>query len=106
MAGSPRYKGGHVALALLLGGIVLVPLYGLLLSDSHVTFMNQDCYLRSLNLSLVTQQLARAASLFLAIGYTAFSGGPGATVLLTIGASLGLFWYALVAAVVIRRVYR
>ena len=38
--------------------------------------------------------------------FSAFSGGTLATVLLTAGALLGLFWYALVAAVVIHRVYR
>lgn len=99
-------KGGTSLSRLFLGGSVLVPLYGLFLSFSHVTFMNQDCYLRSLKVSLVAQQLARAASLFFTIGYTAFSGGPGATILLTLGALLGLFWYALIAAVVIHRVYR
>jgi len=77
-----------------------------LLSNSHVTFMNQDCHLNSFEPSLMLQQLARATSLFLAMGYTAFSGGTFATVLLTAAASLGLFWYALVAAVVIHRVYR
>jgi uncharacterized protein YjbI with pentapeptide repeats len=99
-------KGGTSLSRLFLGGMIFVPIYALLLSNSHVTFMNQDCYLRSFEASLVTQQLARAASLFLAIGYTAFKGGPLATVLLTTGALLGLFWYALVAAVVIHRVYR
>jgi hypothetical protein len=99
-------KGGTSLSRLFLGGIVLVPLYALVLSNSHVTFLNQDCYLHSFELSLVLQQLARATSLFLAFGYGAFTGGPLATVLLTLGASLGLFWYALVAAVVIHRVYR
>ena len=99
-------KGGTSLSRLFLGGSILVPIYALLLSNSHVTFMNQDCYLRSFEPSLLTQQIARAASLFLAIGYTAFDGGPLATVLLTAGALLGLFWYALVAAVVIHRVYR
>jgi hypothetical protein len=83
-----------------------VPFYALLLSTSHVTFMNQDCSLNSFQLSLVLQQLARATSLFLAFGYTAFSGGAPATVLLTAAASLGLLWYALVAEVIIHRVYR
>jgi hypothetical protein len=99
-------KGGTSLSRLFLGGSVLIPLYGLLLSISHVTFLNQDCYLRSVKPSLVAQQLARAASLFFAIGYTAFSGGPTATVFMTLGALLGLFWYALIAAVVIHRVYR
>jgi hypothetical protein len=99
-------KGGTSLARLVLGGIILVPLYALLLSNSHVKFMNQDCYLQPFKLLPMFQQLARGASLFLAIGYTAFSGGMLATVLLTVGAVVGLFWYALVAAVVIHRVYR
>jgi hypothetical protein len=99
-------KGGTSLLRLFLIGIAIVPLYALMLSHSHVTFMSQDCYLNSWEPSLVSQQLARAASLFLAIGYTAFCGGRTATILLTLGALVGLFWYALVAAVVIHRVYR
>jgi hypothetical protein len=99
-------KGGTSLSRLFLTAISLVILYAALLSNSHVTFMNQDCHLNSFELSSVMRQFARATSLFLAIGYTAFSGGTLATVLLTAAASLGLFWYALVAAVVIRRVYR
>jgi hypothetical protein len=99
-------RGGTSLSRLFVGGIIFVPVYALLLSKSHVKFMSQDCYLHSLEPSLVMQQLARATSLFLAFGYTAFSGGTLATVLLTVGASLGLLWYALVAAVVIHRVYR
>jgi hypothetical protein len=99
-------KGGTSLSRLFLPAIFIVPLYALLLSNSHVRFMSQDCHLNSFEPSLVLQQLARATSLFLAIGYTAFSGGTLATVLLTAAASLGLLWYALVAAVVIHRVYR
>lgn len=99
-------KGGTSLSRLLLAATSIVSLYALLLSNSHVTFMNQDCHLNSFEPSLVLQQLARGTSLFLAIGYTAFSGGTLATVLLTAAASLGLLWYALVAAVVIHRVYR
>ena len=99
-------KGGTSLSRLFLGAMFIVPVYALLLSDSYVTFLNQNCHLSSFAPSLVLLQLARATSLFLAIGYTAFSGGPLATVLLTAAASLGLFWYALVAAVVIHRVYR
>ena len=99
-------KGGTSLSRLFLTGIILVPIYALLLSHSHVTFMNQDCYLSSFKLPLVSQELARAASLFFAIGYTAFNGGTLATVLLTAGALLGLCWYALAAAVVIHRVSR
>jgi hypothetical protein len=99
-------KGGTSLSRLFLAAMFIVVLYALLLSNSHVTFMNEDCHLNSFEPSLMLQQLARATSLFLAIGYTAFSGGTLATVLLTAAASLGLFWYALVAAVVIHRVYR
>ena len=99
-------KGGTSLSRLFLTPMFFVPSYALLLSTSHVTFMNQDCHLNSFQPSLVLQQLARATSLFLAFGYTAFSGGALATVLLTAAASLGLLWYALVAEVVIHRVYR
>jgi hypothetical protein len=99
-------KGGTSLARLFLAAMFIVALYALLLSNSHVTFMNHDCHLNSFEPSLVLQQLARATSLFLAIGYTAFSGGTLATVLLTAAASLGLLWYALAAAVVIHRVYR
>jgi hypothetical protein len=99
-------KGGTSLSRLLMAAMFIVMLYALLLSNSHVTFLNQDCHLNSVEPLLVLQQLARATSLFLAFGYTAFSGGTFATVLLTAAASLGLFWYALLAAVVIHRVYR
>jgi hypothetical protein len=99
-------KGGTSLSRPILAAILAVPTYALLLSRSHVTFMNHDCHLDSFQPSLVLQQLARAASLFLAIGYTAFSGGTLATVLLTAAASVGLLWYALVAEVVVHRVYR
>jgi hypothetical protein len=99
-------RGGTSLSRPILAAILAVPVYALLLSRSHVTFMNQDCHLDSLQASLVLQQLARATSLFLAIGYTAFGGGTLATVLLTAAASLGLLWYALVAEVVVHRVYR
>ena len=99
-------KGGTSLFRLFLAAMFLVPLYALLLSISHVTFMNHDCRLNSFQLWPVLQQLARATSLFLAFGYTAFSGGIPATVLLTAAASVGLLWYALVAEVIIHRVYR
>ncbi len=99
-------RGGTSLSRLFLAATFATLLYASCFLSSHVTFMNQDCHLSSFEPSLVLQQLARAASLFLAIGYTAFSGGPLATVLLTVAASLGLFWYALVAEVVIHRVYR
>lgn len=99
-------RGGTSLSRPILAAMLAVPVYALLLSRSHVTFMNHDCHLNSFQLSLVAQELARALSLFLAIGYTAFSGGTLATVLLTSAASLGLWWYALVAEVVIHRVYR
>lgn len=99
-------RGGTSLLRLLLAALLVVPLYAVGLSNSHVMFLNQDCHIDSFESWLVLEQLARATSLFLGIGYTAFMGGPLGTVLLTVAASLGLFWYALVAAVVIRRVYR
>lgn len=99
-------KGGTSLARLFLGGFLIVSAYALLLSISHVSFMNHDCHLHSFTVPLLVEQFARAASLFLAIGYTAFSGGGRATILLTVGAVVGLFWYALVGAVVIHRVYR
>jgi uncharacterized protein YjbI with pentapeptide repeats len=99
-------KGGTSLSRPILAAMVAVPIYAALLSRSHVMFMNQDCHLDSFQPSLVLQELARATSLFLAFGYTAFSGGTRATVLLTVAGSLGLLWYALVAEVVIHRVYR
>jgi len=99
-------RGGTSLSRLVLAGTLAILVYAYLLSHSHVTFLSQDCYLKSFAPSLVLQQVARATSLFLAVGYTDFSGGPLATVLLTVAASLGLFWYALVAEVVIHRVYR
>jgi len=99
-------KGGTSLSRLLMAAMFVVLLYALFLSKSHVTFLNQDCHLDSFEPLLVVQQLARATSLFLAFGYTAFGGGAFATVVLTAAASLGLFWYALLAAVVIHRVYR
>lgn len=99
-------KGGTSLSRLLLAAMIVVSVYALVLSRSHIRFMNQDCHLNSFELWLVSRQLARATSLFLAIGYTAFDGGTLATIFLTCAASLGLFWYALVAAVVIHRVYR
>jgi hypothetical protein len=99
--------GGGTSLSpLVLAGALAILIYTYLLSHSHVTFLGQDCHLNSFAPSLVLQQLARATSLFLAVGYTAFRGGPLATILLTAAAALGLFWYALVAEVVIHRVYR
>ena len=102
-------RGGTSLSRPMLGATIFVPLYALLLSFSHVTFMGQDCHVNSFHsfhLWAVLQQLSRAASLFLAFGYTSFSGGTVATVFLTAAASLGLLWYALVAEVVIHRVYR
>ncbi len=99
-------KGGTSLSRLFLAAVFIVLLYASLLSKSHIAFMNHDCHLNSFEPWLVLLQVARATSLFLAIGYTAFSGGTLATVLLTAAAAIGLFWYALVAAVVIHRVYR
>jgi hypothetical protein len=99
-------KGGTSLGRLFLAAMFFVPVYTLFLAISHVTFMSQDCHLNSLELSLWLQELARAISLFLAFGYTAFSGGALATVILTGASAIGLLWYALVAEVIIHRVYR
>ena len=99
-------KGGTSLSRVILVAMFFVPLYAVLLSMSHVAFMDKDCHLSAFHLWPILEQLARAASLFLAFGYTAFSGGTVATVLLTAGASVGLLWYALVAEVVVHRVYR
>ncbi len=99
-------KGGTSLSRLVFAATFATLAYAYLLSRSHVTFLSQDCHLSSLAPNLVLQQLARAAALFLAIGYTDFTGGPLATVFLTAAAAFGLFWYALVAQVVIHRVYR
>jgi hypothetical protein len=99
-------KGGTSLSRLVLAATLAILAYAYLLSHSHVTFLTQDCHLNSFAPPLVLQQLARATSLFLAVGYGDFSGGPAATVLLTAAASIGLFWYALLVEVVIHRVYR
>jgi hypothetical protein len=99
-------RGGTSLSRLALAGALAILLYAYLLSHSHVTFLSQDCHLNTFEPSLVLQQLARAMSLFLAVGYTAFRGDPVATVFLTAAASLGLFWYVLLAEVLIHRVYR
>lgn len=99
-------KGGTSISRLVLAATLATLAYASVLSRSHVTFLSQDCHLSSFAPVLVLQQLSRAASLFFAFGYTDFSGGPLATVLLTVAAAFGLFWYALVAQVVIHRVYR
>lgn len=100
-------RAGTSMRRLILIGTVAIPLYALLLSVSAVTFQGTTCKLTELTTMTVLAQLARATSLFLAIGYTAFVGSNGIEViLLTLGSTLGLLWYALLAAVVIRRVYR
>jgi hypothetical protein len=84
-----------------------ISFYAALLSMSSVEFQGTPCTLMTLTIPGVVEQLARATSLFLAIGYTAFKGATVLqVVLLTVGATIGLIWYALIAAVVIRRVYR
>jgi hypothetical protein len=82
-------------------------MYAALLSTSSVTFQGKPCHLASFEFGTIISQLSCAASLFLAIGYTAFVGSNALEVaLLTVGSGVGLIWYALLAAVVIRRVYR
>jgi len=100
-------NGGTSVARLVLIAAIAVPFYAFLLSISSVRFQNHPCRLLKVTFPAVIEQLSRAASLFLAIGYTAFTGGNVPEVLLLIlGAALGLIWYALLAAVVIRRVYR
>ena len=100
-------NGGTSVARLVVIAFLAVPAYATLLSMSSVTFQGKPCHLASFELAPVINQLACAASLFLAIGYTAFVGNNVLElVLLTVGAGLGLIWYALLAAVVIRRVYR
>jgi hypothetical protein len=100
-------KGGTSAARLILIALVAVPLYAALLSVSFVTFQGKSCHLTSFGFGTVISQLSCATSLFIAIGYTAFiSSSTLESVLLTLGSGLGLIWYALLAAVVIRRVYR
>jgi hypothetical protein len=99
-------RGGTSLYRLVLTATLAILVYAYLLSHSHVMFLSQDCHLNSFEPPIMLQELARATSLFFAFGYTAFSGSPLATVFLTAGASFGLFWYALVAEVVIHRVYR
>jgi len=100
-------KGGTSLARLGVIAIVAVPTYATLLSFSTVEFQNESCRLAEVTFPAIVEQLARATSLFLAIGFTAFVGHSLVeTVLLTAGSALGLVWYALLAAVVIRRVYR
>ncbi len=100
-------KGGTSLGRLLWIALFAVLFYASLLSLSCVTFQGLSCHLTAFTSSALIEQIARATSLFLAIGYTAFAGSTALeVVLLTLGATLGLIWYALLAAVVIRRVYR
>jgi hypothetical protein len=100
-------KGGTSMARLVLLAILAIPTYALLLSVSSVTYQGTSCYHPWLHFSTAIKVMAYAASLFLAVGYTAFAGSTAIeTVLLTAGAAIGLIWYALMAAVVIRRVYR
>jgi uncharacterized protein YjbI with pentapeptide repeats len=99
---------GGTSVARLVGiAAIAILFYAFLLSVSSVQFQDKPCRVLHVTAPAVVEQVARAASLFLAMGYTAFSGGDVTeVVLLTAGAAIGLIWYALLAAVVIRRVYR
>jgi hypothetical protein len=100
-------KGGTSVARLIGLAALAVPTYTALLAWSCITFQGRPCHLGAFQWSAIIQEVAYASSLFLAVGYTAFSGRTVyETVFLTIGAALGLVWYALLAAVVIRRVYR
>ncbi len=67
-------KGGTSLSRLVLAATLAIMAYACLLSHSHVTFLTQDCHLNSFAPPLVLQQLARATSLFLAVGYGDFNG--------------------------------
>jgi hypothetical protein len=100
-------KGGTSAARLIGLAVLAIPTYAALLAWSCITFQGRACHLASFQWSAIVQEVAYASSLFLAVGYTAFAGSTVyETVFLIIGAALGLIWYALLAAVVIRRVYR
>ena len=100
-------KGGTSVARLIIISLVAVTFYSTLLAFSSTTFQGKPCHLDPLDTSAVLGLVTRAAALFFTVGYTAFVGKtPVEDALLTIGAMLGLFWYALIAAVVIRRVYR
>jgi uncharacterized protein YjbI with pentapeptide repeats len=100
-------KGGTSAGRLAAIALIAVTLYATLLSFSSATFQGKPCRMSELNGSAIIEQITRAAALFFAIGYTAFVGqSVTEDMLITLGSLLGLFWYALIAAVVIRRVYR
>jgi hypothetical protein len=100
-------KGGTSAARLILIALVAIPVYAVLLSASFVTFQGKSCHLTSFGFGATVSQLSCATSLFLALGYTGFVASSSLELaLLTLGSGLGLIWYALLAAVVIRRVYR
>ncbi len=100
-------KGGTSAGRLLCCAAIAIPSYAVALSTSSILFQGVICRMSSIGPREVAQQLTRAVSLFLAFGYTSFVGTNLVELLfLTIGAMLGLVWYALMAAVIIRRVYR
>jgi hypothetical protein len=100
-------KGGTSAGRLLCFGMIAIPSYAVVLSTSSILFQGVVCRMGSIGPREVAQQLTRAISLFLAFGYTSFVGTNLVDLLfLTIGAALGLVWYALMAAVIIRRIYR
>jgi Pentapeptide repeats (9 copies) len=100
-------KGGTSMIRLVLIAILAIPAYAVVLSQSTITFQGQQCNISVISFESIIKELTVATSLFLAVGYTAFAGhGLSEVMFLTAGSALGLIWYALLAAVVIRRVYR
>lgn len=100
-------RGGTSAGRLLCLAAIAIPSYAVFLSTSSILFQGVLCRMSSIGPREIAQQLTRAVSLFLAFGYTSFVGTNLKELLfLTIGAALGVVWYALIAAVIIRRVYR
>jgi len=100
-------KGGTSMVRLALIAVLAIPTYALVLSQSAITYQGQSCKIGAISFEAIIKELTVATSLFLAVGYTAFVGqGLREIAFLTGGSALGLIWYALLAAVVIRRVYR
>jgi hypothetical protein len=100
-------KGGASVARLIEIALIAIPLYALALSFSAATFQGKPCHLNMVSVSAVIEQISRASSLFFAIGYTGFVGSSALeAAVITVAALVGLIWYALFAAVIIRRVYR
>ncbi len=100
-------RGGTSFFSLMLIGAICIALSALSLSFSGVTFHDKPCKPDSIQLLPIVEQLTRATSLFLGVGYTAFKpSNPHETIGLTTVSALGLIWYALLIPVLVRRIYR